>query len=360
MLDKIQYYYRSGVLIDLQDKFTEVIVTDKVQYDARFKTYKGKTIFTFFHKIDNDEAMAITINQKNKLEYLKSTIMTTVKLRYWSDYARVVLLMVHVNVVGEELVEKLCPMGEKVPLSKEFPFMYYEDHARFTEVIVTDKAEYVQRYEIYKSKIIYTLFHKINKDEVEEYNSYKFNKLEFLKSCTLNSLKKQYKLPYSSVVLLVVHVDVVGEEFIENLCPIDKAPLSYPRMYYEEYEKFTEVIVTSHAEYVQRSETYKGKIMYTLFHNIKDNDVEEFNSRKYNKLQLLISRKMCWLRRKHMNEYTSVVLLVVHVDVAGEAIDNLCPIKPKPFHYPRMYYEDNKEIKVFGGYGPNDESEVVC
>ncbi|XP_054274033.1 uncharacterized protein LOC128993931 [Macrosteles quadrilineatus] len=124
--------YWSDESIDLKDKFQIFFITDKAEYEERYKTYKGKAIYTLFHKIDKDKVVLIRNVEKNVLEGAVEDRMNWLRDKWRSIYIWVVLLVVHVDVVGGGFIDKLCPIEEK---PHGYPRMYYESSGKVISVI---------------------------------------------------------------------------------------------------------------------------------------------------------------------------------------------------------------------------------
>ncbi|XP_054266837.1 uncharacterized protein LOC128988985 isoform X6 [Macrosteles quadrilineatus] len=71
-----------------------------------------------------------------------------------------------------------------------------------------------------------------------------------------DNLKNEYDSSYDRVVLLTVHVDVVHEDFIKNLCPKLGAPLEYPALYHEGYWGLYVILGKFRGEYEKKSIRY--------------------------------------------------------------------------------------------------------
>ncbi|XP_054274035.1 uncharacterized protein LOC128993932 isoform X2 [Macrosteles quadrilineatus] len=122
-------------LIDLKDKIQKVIVTDKAEYEKRYTTYEGKDIYTYFHKYDVPA-------KKDELEFHLRTQMDWIVEQVKRKYIWVVLLVVHVDVVGDDFIYKLCPLKKK---PHHIPRAYHERDEKVIRVIAPYEqvAEYI-------------------------------------------------------------------------------------------------------------------------------------------------------------------------------------------------------------------------
>ncbi|XP_054275739.1 uncharacterized protein LOC128994930 [Macrosteles quadrilineatus] len=112
--------------LDLKDKFLEVVVTSKGEYEKRHNTYKGRTIFIVLK--DSDQKVPILTCEESGITQAKDTLKCN---NYKSKYIRVVWLEVDVKILGKDYVDSLCP-NRRMPDC--YPRMYREVSGRVTEI----------------------------------------------------------------------------------------------------------------------------------------------------------------------------------------------------------------------------------
>ncbi|XP_054288937.1 uncharacterized protein LOC129004391 [Macrosteles quadrilineatus] len=102
------------------------------------------------------------------------------------------------------------------------------------EVTITTKDEYEKRHETYKGREINTIFIR-NEKQVG------FCLTQEMFEEKMDSIKRDDLSRFVYVVWLTVNVDVLGENYVESICPNRRKPLCYPMMYREVPGKVTEV-----------------------------------------------------------------------------------------------------------------------
>ncbi|XP_054266810.1 uncharacterized protein LOC128988985 isoform X2 [Macrosteles quadrilineatus] len=138
-------------------------------------------------------------------------------------------------------------------ITEDFRVRYNIQFKNYLWFDLKDKSTYENRYENYPDRRIYTLFHNYQPDckTTKEYGC-----LEAIKAHFFDNLKNEYDSSYDRVVLLTVHVDVVHEDFIKNLCPKLGAPLEYPALYHEGYWGLYVILGKFRGEYEKKSIRY--------------------------------------------------------------------------------------------------------
>ncbi|XP_054274037.1 uncharacterized protein LOC128993933 isoform X2 [Macrosteles quadrilineatus] len=119
-------------------------------------------------------------------------------------------------------------------------------HSNYLWFELKDKDEYEKMIsETYKGPtVVYTFIHDFDPDCLQKNSKgVDENCLEMESRTQMNRLKMKFDPKYTWVVLLVVHVDILGEEYAKELCRGRREPHAYPMVYrHNESGKVIEVI----------------------------------------------------------------------------------------------------------------------
>ncbi|XP_054274039.1 uncharacterized protein LOC128993934 [Macrosteles quadrilineatus] len=195
-------------------KIEVATVESESEYVSRHTLYGDKklAIFYFNHNIDPVEHD----DQTNKVYAAK-------------DFARFgvengLYLIVPKNMLTDDFRQR-----NKI---RSTNYLWFDLEEKYIYDDVTDKLTYEKRYdnEVYQDRRIYTLFHKYQPGCKTKKGE---DCLEAKRNYYEDHFKFKYNSSYDKVVLLTVHVDVVQEDFLKDLCPKLGAPLEYPALYHE-------------------------------------------------------------------------------------------------------------------------------
>ncbi|XP_054266826.1 uncharacterized protein LOC128988985 isoform X4 [Macrosteles quadrilineatus] len=202
-------------------------------------------------KFENQVSAAYTVSETKKVSEWNIEVDTVKSIVDAArEFARFhvkngLYLIVPKNIITEDF---------RVRYNIQFKnYLWFDLKDKYIYVDVTDKSTYENRYENYPDRRIYTLFHNYQPDckTTKEYGC-----LEAIKAHFFDNLKNEYDSSYDRVVLLTVHVDVVHEDFIKNLCPKLGAPLEYPALYHEGYWGLYVILGKFRGEYEKKSIRY--------------------------------------------------------------------------------------------------------
>ncbi|XP_054275780.1 uncharacterized protein LOC128994952 [Macrosteles quadrilineatus] len=217
-------------------------VTSESDYEKRHEKYKDKELAIFFFNDDTDAKKDDDVKFKANAA------------REFATYGveNGVYLIVPREILTKDFIQK-----HDLPSHNNLWFDLKNKNEHFT---VTDKAKYDKRHEEYKAFTkIYTFFHNYKPGCLKIRGESQKNCLD----SDIENIRDWYTLSYWSsyirIVLLTVHVDVVNEDVIKDLCPKLGVPLEYPAMYSENHSGLYKVNGRFNGKFSDKFKDYSAR-----------------------------------------------------------------------------------------------------
>ncbi|XP_054271132.1 uncharacterized protein LOC128991891 [Macrosteles quadrilineatus] len=139
------------------------------------------------------------------------------------------------NGVFLTLRTEALPKGSPTKNDRLLEDLWFDWKDKVQLVIVSDKADHEMRSSKYKGKEIYTLIHDFEPECTKTWKGVTDSCLEMYKRSTTLLIEQRSQRQYVWNVMLIVHVDDLGEDYLKGLCPNRREPHHYPMVYHDKF-----------------------------------------------------------------------------------------------------------------------------